>query len=1173
MRYSIRTAAFPALSAAVALLVSAAAWAQPVLITAPASITPGQTTITPSGGGAAVPLLTAEITVQGTTLTIDGRHSIASLAITNSGVVTHSPAFQFDYAGDGSDVVFGMHLTTTGDVNIVAGQIDVNGKGSPAGQGTGAGTAGTAGVTFGGGGGHGGSGATYLSGSAGGATYGSFIQPAVHGSGGGSNFYLGNSYAGGAGGGAVRLTVGGTLTVNGTIRANGVFGTTTPQGYASSGSGGSLWLSAATISGNGTIEAQGGFGYGSGGGGRVALYAQAITFAGTTRALPGGSDAGTGTIYRSVTAQTPELIFDGNGKNELSQPLNVTGNLITRNGAFLSHSPGNSSGLSISVSGNANFELGSGIDVTGKGSPGSSGVGAGTDGTVANPFGGGGAHGGSGATYLTGADGGSPFGSYSQPAELGSGGGTNFYQAQSYAGGRGGGAVRLTVNGTLTIAGDVRATGITGTNTPLGYSSAGAGGSIWITAGTLAGAGTIQANGGFGYGSGGGGRVALESQVSTFTGTARALPGGPDAGTGSLYRAVAGQTPELIFDGSGVNKLATPLTVSNANLITRNGAFLTHRAGNAASLSVTVTGNATFETGSGIDVTGAGHAGGQGPGAGADGTNTTSFGGGGAHGGSGERFQGTGAPGGLTHDSYSSPTAFGSGGGSHFYVPNGQSYAGGAGGGAARIEVSGSLTVNGAVRADGVFGTTSPLGYASGGAGGSLWITAGSLAGTGSIQANGAFGYGSGGGGRVAIGASSSTYTGVTRALAGGPAAGTGTVYRAIGLAVPELTYDGSGTNVLSTLHVVGANLVLRNGAFLTHPAGSTAGLTVTVDGDARFEPGAGIDVTGAGFPGSQGPGAGNNGNSTTNWGGGGAYGGRGDSVAGGAQPGEAYGSDSQPTSLGSGGGSYYYTPTGQSYAGGAGGGAVRLRVGGAFTMDGILRSRGLFGASSPQGYASAGSGGSIWLSAGSVSGTGSIDANGTFGYASSGGGRVAVYSCNFTLPPANVRALSGGGFAQPGTVHFATATATISPSIVCATGDITLSVAAVGDTGSIQWRRNGINLTDGPTPSGGEITGSSTTTLLIAHAGSDDDGRYDAFIAGACGGSTSNEAVLTVNTSDFNNDGDFGTDADIEAFFACLGGNCCPICDSPDFDGDTDFGTDRDIETFFRVLGGGGCN
>ncbi len=61
--------------------------------------------------------------------------------------------------------------------------------------------------------------------------------------------------------------------------------------------------------------------------------------------------------------------------------------------------------------------------------------------------------------------------------------------------------------------------------------------------------------------------------------------------------------------------------------------------------------------------------------------------------------------------------------------------------------------------------------------------------------------------------------------------------------------------------------------------------------------------------------------------------------------------------------------------------------------------------------------------------------------------------------------------------------------------------------------------------------------------------------------------------TADFNGDGDAGTDADIEAYFSCLGGNCCATCPpTADFDGDGDIGTDADIESFFRVLAGGGC-
>jgi hypothetical protein len=62
--------------------------------------------------------------------------------------------------------------------------------------------------------------------------------------------------------------------------------------------------------------------------------------------------------------------------------------------------------------------------------------------------------------------------------------------------------------------------------------------------------------------------------------------------------------------------------------------------------------------------------------------------------------------------------------------------------------------------------------------------------------------------------------------------------------------------------------------------------------------------------------------------------------------------------------------------------------------------------------------------------------------------------------------------------------------------------------------------------------------------------------------------------SADFNCDGDVGTDADIESFFACIAGSCpvAPCTSNADFNGDGDVGTDADIEAFFRVLAGGSC-
>jgi hypothetical protein len=73
---------------------------------------------------------------------------------------------------------------------------------------------------------------------------------------------------------------------------------------------------------------------------------------------------------------------------------------------------------------------------------------------------------------------------------------------------------------------------------------------------------------------------------------------------------------------------------------------------------------------------------------------------------------------------------------------------------------------------------------------------------------------------------------------------------------------------------------------------------------------------------------------------------------------------------------------------------------------------------------------------------------------------------------------------------------------------------------------------------------------------------------------SNANPCAPVCGTADFDGDGDTGTDADIEAFFACLAGNCCATCyeGGADFNADGDTGTDADIESFFRVLAGGPC-
>jgi len=138
----------------------------------------------------------------------------------------------------------------------------------------------------------------------------------------------------------------------------------------------------------------------------------------------------------------------------------------------------------------------------------------------------------------------------------------------------------------------------------------------------------------------------------------------------------------------------------------------------------------------------------------------------------------------------------------------------------------------------------------------------------------------------------------------------------------------------------------------------------------------------------------------------------------------------------------------------------------------------------------------------------------------------------------------------------------------------VTFSVTATGSVPlAYQWRLNG-----SPVTNGGPILGANTDTLTISPATLADAGTYDVLVSNSCGSAPSAPALLSVTpncgTSDFNGDGDFGTDADIESFFACLGGSCCPACfvGGADFNADGDVGTDADIEAFFRVLGGGNC-
>ena len=231
-----------------------------------------------------------DVDVDGCSMTINGLHSFNSFDVINSGTVSHSAAN-----------TNGMQLTITEHAQVDASsRIDVDVLGHGPNEGLGAGGIGAG--TYGGGGGYGGRGGDDVAGVTGGAAYGSATAPTSLGSGGGDP---GGNGTGGRAGGAVRLTVGGTLTVDGEITADGTGGAYQAGDVDGGSSGGSIYLTAGTFTGTGSITANGGDGFsgasGGGAGGRIAIHYNTNTFTGTISAAGGsGSENGqNGTIFPS----------------------------------------------------------------------------------------------------------------------------------------------------------------------------------------------------------------------------------------------------------------------------------------------------------------------------------------------------------------------------------------------------------------------------------------------------------------------------------------------------------------------------------------------------------------------------------------------------------------------------------------------------------------------------------------------------------------------------------------------------------------------------------------------------------------------------------------------------------------------------------------------------------
>lgn len=266
-----------------------------------------------------------------------------------------------------------------------------------------------------------------------------------------------------------------------------------------------------------------------------------------------------------------------------------------------------------------------------------------------------------------------------------------------------------------------------------------------------------------------------------------------DAAANCTYTTFNLGTPTTIMDRGGTFALLSgggALTVATSNTliadyprtytsVTINGTLTTSQNSSAETykLSHTTSGDYTISSTGVINVSEKGYTPGYGPGKGANGNGA----GGAGHGGAGGR--GTGATGGATYGSTTQPNTIGSGGGTDGLGLNK------GGGGAVKLDVGGTLTINGSITANGGASLTGTSDV-GGGSGGSIWLIASTLVGSGTLSANGGNGgpagqnAGAGSGGRIAIYYTTDTSTLTVTAKSGTTAGGTwvigaaGTIYK-----------------------------------------------------------------------------------------------------------------------------------------------------------------------------------------------------------------------------------------------------------------------------------------------------------------------------------------------------------------------------------------------------------
>jgi RHS repeat-associated protein len=429
------------------------------------------------------------------------------------------------YAPSGTLSVVASNLTVETNCTI-----DVSGKGFAPRQGPGGSTNAATGAS------HGGRGGRVT---ATGAVYGSATHPVTLGSGG--------DPATGAGGGAIHLMVSSALQLDGAIHADA-----TGSGHA----GGSIFIETGTFLGAGSIHANGTRGvcwdcgavYPGGGGGRIAIHYTTLNFTGSARAFGGpnskgnyseaGGEHGTvgwfdvsdpaqvrftaghawrfqsndavdgETVFHDIVLHDSVALVEDGVRVRAGRDFILSRSTETNTATLGLYEP---SGTLTLAAQNLIMNTGCVITVTGKGFGPGAGPGAGAPDTGAG-------HGGRGGSAF--GPGGPAYGSERYPVTWGS--------SSEDPGGRGGGALHITVDQILHIDGTLSA------NATQGSGGGSSGGSILLETRRIEGTGGIEANGGRGgcfscsrgIAGGGGGRVAIQFAEQAFSGTAQAL-GGP----------------------------------------------------------------------------------------------------------------------------------------------------------------------------------------------------------------------------------------------------------------------------------------------------------------------------------------------------------------------------------------------------------------------------------------------------------------------------------------------------------------------------------------------------------------------------------------------------------------------------------------------------------------------